>query len=187
MSQTIGYLRVSSLTQNTDRQLDGLKLDRTFEDKVSGKDKNRPQLIAMMLHVREGDTIVIHSMDRLARNLDDLRSIVKELNGRGVKVQFIKEGLTFTGDDSPMSNMMLSIMGAVAEFERAIIKERQKEGVQIAKAAGAYKGRKQEMTPERITEIQTRVATGETKAKIARDMKISRDTLYRYCQNGLST
>jgi DNA invertase Pin-like site-specific DNA recombinase len=178
--QIIGYIRVSSVMQNTDRQLEGITLDVKFEDKVSGKDTNRPKLTAMMLHARKGDTVVVHSMDRLARNLDDLRSIVKELTTKGVKVQFMKENLTFTGEDSPMSNLLLSMLGAVAEFERALIGERQKEGVQIAKAAGAYKGRKQEMTEERIAEIQRRVAANEPKAQIAKVMGISRDTLYRY-------
>ena len=177
---TIGYIRVSSVMQNTVRQLEGITTDMTFEDKVSGKDTNRPQLTAMMLHARKGDTVVVHSMDRLARNLDDLRRIVKELTAKGVVVQFVKEGLTFTGEDSPMSNLLLSMLGAVAEFERSMISERQKEGVQIAKANGAYKGRKQEMTADRINEIKNRVAVGEPKAQIAKDMGISRDTLYRY-------
>lgn len=178
--QRIGYIRVSSVTQNTDRQLDGIVTDIIFEDKVSGKDTNRPKLTAMILHARKGDTVLVHSMDRLARNLDDLRGIVKELTAKGVVVQFTKEGLTFTGEDSPMNNLLLSMLGAVAEFERSLIRERQKEGVQIAKAAGAYKGRKQEMTPERIAEIKSRIEAGEPKAKVAKSVGISRDTLYRY-------
>lgn len=178
--QRIGYIRVSSLLQNTERQLDGIELDRVFTDKLSGKDTNRPELLAALKYVRQGDTLIVHSMDRLARNLDDLRQIVKELTGRGVAVQFIKESLTFTGDDSAMATLLLSVMGAFAEFERAIIKERQKEGVQIAKAKGAYKGRKQEMTAEKIAELKRRIEAGEPKAAIAKSMGISRDTLYRY-------
>lgn len=178
--QVIGYKRVSTVDQNTERQLEGMKADVMFEDKVSGKDTNRPQLQAMLIHVRKGDTVMVHSMDRLARNVDDLRKLVKELTDKGVKVQFVKEGLTFTGDDTPMANLLLSMLGAVAEFERAIIKERQREGVQLAKARGAYKGRKQEMTEERVAEIRERIAAGEPKAKIAKDLGISRDTLYRY-------
>jgi DNA invertase Pin-like site-specific DNA recombinase len=180
--QRIGYIRVSSVLQNTDRQLDGLDLDRVFEDKLSGKDTKRPKLQEALQYIRQGDTLVVHSMDRLARNLDDLRQIVKELTGRGVAVQFIKENLTFTGDDSPMANLLLSVMGAFAEFERAIINERQREGVQIAKAKGLYKGRKQVMTSERIVEIKRRIGAGEAKAVIAKDMNISRDTLYRYAK-----
>lgn len=178
--QKIGYIRVSSVDQNTHRQLEGIPLDRAFTEKVSGKDVNRPELTAMMQFAREGDTIVVHSLDRLARNLDDLRRIVKELTGRGVAVQFIKENLTFTGEDSPMSNLLLSVMGAFAEFERALIKERQMEGIAIAKQAGAYKGRKRTMTDEKIAEIKKRVANNEKKAQIARDMGISRETLYQY-------
>ncbi len=122
--QRIGYVRVSSYDQNPDRQLENETLDRVFTDKASGKDVNRPQLEEMIQFVREGDTVVVHSLDRLARNLDDLRNLVKNLNDRGVKIQFVKEGLTFTGEDSPMSNLLLSVMGAFAEFERALIKER---------------------------------------------------------------
>jgi len=178
--QVIGYIRVSSLGQNTERQLDGMTLAEVFKDKVSGKDKNRPALQAMLKHARKGDTVVVHSMDRLARNIDDLRQLVKELTGKGVKVQFIKENLIFTGDDSPMSNLLLSMLGAVAEFERAIIGERQREGVQLAKARGAYKGRKQSMTDELIAEIKRRIEAGESKVAVAKSMGISRDTLYRY-------
>jgi len=178
--QIIGYRRVSSVDQNTVRQLDGIAIDEVFEDKVSGKDTNRPALQAMLKHARKGDTVVCHSMDRLARNLDDLRKLVKELTGKGVKVQFVKESLTFTGEDTPMSTLLLNMLGSVAEFERAIIGERQREGVQLAKQRGAYKGRKQEMTPERVEEIKRRVEAGETKAAIARDMKISRETVYQY-------
>jgi DNA invertase Pin-like site-specific DNA recombinase len=178
--QMIGYKRVSSVGQNTVRQLDGLTFDEIFEDKISGKDTNRPALQAMLKHVRKHDTILIHSMDRLARNVSDLRTLVKELTGRGVKVQFIKENLVFTGEDSPMSDLLLNLLGAVAEFERAIIGERQKEGVQIAKSLGKYKGRPQSMTPERIAEIKRRVESNEKKSAIARDLGISRETVYHY-------
>jgi len=117
--QQVGYLRVSSLDQNEVRQLEGLALDKTFIDKASGKDVKRPQLEAMQSFVREGDTVFCHSMDRLARNLDDLRRIVLGLTERGVHIVFVKENLTFTGEDSPMSNLLLSVMGAFAQFERA--------------------------------------------------------------------
>jgi len=113
--QRAGYIRVSSEDQNTDRQLEGVDLDKTFTDRLSGKDVNRPELKRMLEFVREGDQVIIHSMDRLARNLDDLRKIVKDLTGRGVRVQFIKENLIFTGEDSKMSNLLLPLMGAVAE------------------------------------------------------------------------
>ena len=120
IGQRVGYVRVSSFDQNPERQLEDVELDRTFSDKASGKDAKRPQLEALMTFVRAGDTVVVHSMDRLARNLDDLRRVVHGLTGRGVRIEFIKEGLSFTGEDSPMANLMLSVMGAFAEFERAL-------------------------------------------------------------------
>jgi DNA invertase Pin-like site-specific DNA recombinase len=175
--QRIGYIRVSSVDQNTARQLVDVQLDRVFEDKVSGKDTHRPQLQAALTFCREGDVLIVHSMDRLARNLDDLRKIVLDLTNRGVHVRFIKESLTFTGEDSPMANLLLSVMGAFAQFERDLIRERQREGVQIAKAAGAYKGRKPSLTPDRVVVIRQRLAGGEKKASLAREFKISRQTL----------
>ena len=114
----LGYIRVSSELQNTDRQLEGIKTDKTFTDKLSGKNTDRPALNQMLEYARDGDTVIVHSMDRLARNLDNLRKIVKQLNAKQVKVKFTKEALEFTGDDSAMSNLLLSVMGAFAEFER---------------------------------------------------------------------
>lgn len=179
--QRVGYRRVSTLIQNTERQLDGVELDKVFEDKMSGKDTNRPQLQAMLEFVREGDTVLVHSLDRLGRNLDDLRLLVKGMVSRGVTVRFLKESLTFSADaEDHFSELMLNMLASFAQFERALIKERQKEGVQIAKAKGVYKGRKQEMTEERIAEIRERIEAGEPKAQIAKTMGISRDTLYRY-------
>lgn len=110
---TVRYVRVSTVEQNDARQLDGVRLDKTFTDKASGKDTKRPQLQAALEHLREGDTLVVHSMDRLARNLDDLRKIVLDLTKRGVQVQFVKEKLTFTSEDNAMSNLLLSVMGAL--------------------------------------------------------------------------
>jgi DNA invertase Pin-like site-specific DNA recombinase len=178
----VGYMRVSSVDQNEARQLDGLTFDRTYTDKASGKDTQRPQLQAALDFLRDGDTLVVHSMDRLARNLDDLRKLVKELTGRGVKVQFIKESLTFTGEDSPMANLLLSMLGAVAEFERALIKERQREGIALAKAKGnVYRGRKPALSAEQATKLRERVAAGKVnKADLARELGISRAALYVY-------
>ena len=180
VGQKIGYVRVSSVEQNTDRQLEGLELARVFTDKASGKDTQRPELEQLLKFVREGDTVVVHSMDRLARNLDDLRSLVANLTKRGVKIQFVKESLTFTGEDSPMSNLLLSVMGAFAEFERALIRERQREGVALAKQRGAYKGRKKALSALDVATLKKRIAEGETKAKVARDLGLSRETLYQY-------
>ena len=176
----IGYIRVSTFEQNTDRQLEGITVDKTFIDKASGKDVQRPQLDALLQFVREGDTVVVHSMDRLARNLDDLRRLVRDLTKRGVQIEFIKEHLIFTGEDSPMANLLLSVMGAFAEFERALIRERQREGIALAKQRGAYKGRKRSLTPEQVDQIRQRIAAGEKKAQVARDFSISRETLYQY-------
>jgi len=114
--QRVGYVRVSTLDQSTLRQLDGVTLDRVFEDKASGKDVNRPQLEAMIGFVRDGDTVLVHSMDRLARNLEDLRRLVRRLTDKRVRVEFVKEQLTFTGEDSAMANLLLNMMGAFAEF-----------------------------------------------------------------------
>lgn len=110
-------------------------------DKASGTDTTRPALAEMLRFAREGDTVVVHSMDRLARNLDDPRSLVKALTGKGVQVEFVKESLLITGEDSPMANLMLSVMGAFAEFKRSLIRERQREGIALAKQSGAYRGR----------------------------------------------
>lgn len=184
VGQRIGYVRVSSVEQNTDRQLEGLELARTFTDKASGKDTQRPELEQLLKFVREGDTVVVHSMDRLARNLDDLRRLVAELTKRGVRIQFVKESLTFTGEDSPMSNLLLSVMGAFAEFERALIRERQREGVALAKQRGAYKGRKKALSPQDVATLKSRIAGGETKAKVARELGLSRETLYQYLRQG---
>ena len=178
--QRIGYIRVSTFDQNPERQLDGIKVDRTFTDKASGKDIKRPELEALMSFARTGDTVVVHSMDRLARNLDDLRRIVQMLTQRGMQIEFVKEHLSFTGEDSPMANLMLSVMGAFAEFERSLIRERQREGIALAKQRGAYRGRKKSLSDLEIVDLRQRAAAGEQKATLAREFGISRETLYQY-------
>lgn len=185
LGQLVGYIRVSTLDQNTGRQeeqLLGLKLDAQFIEHASGRDTARPQLQAALKHLRIGDTLVVYSMDRLARNLDDLRLLVSDLTSRGVSVKFLKENMTFTGEDSPMSKLMLSVMGAFAEFERSLIRERQKEGIAIAKADGKYKGRKAIMTPDRIALLVTKdnEYNHKNRAGLARELGISRETLYQY-------
>lgn len=178
--QRVGYVRVSSFDQNPERQLEQVQVDKVFTDKASGKDAQRPQLDALLAFVREGDIVVVHSMDRLARNLDDLRHLVQKLTQRRVRIEFVKEHLTFTGEDSPMANLMLSVMGAFAEFERALIRERQREGIAVARQRGAYRGRKRSLSDEMVAELHRRVDDGERKAVIARDLGISRETLYQY-------
>ncbi len=138
--QRIGYVRVSSFEQNPQRQLEQIPVDRIFTDKASGKDAQRPELESLLAFVREGDTVVVHSMDRLARNLDDLRRLVQKLVKRGIHIEFIKEHLTFTGEDSPMATLMLSVMGAFAEFERSLIRERQRGGYRAREAARRLPG-----------------------------------------------
>ena len=180
MGQRVGYQRVSTVDQNTDRQLDGVQLDKVFTDKASGKDANRPELDRVLEYIREGDTLVVHSMDRLARNLEDLRRIVRELTGNGIRVEFVKESLTFTGEDSAMNTLLLSMLGAVAEFERSMILERQREGIALAKAAGKYKGRKAALTASQANELRTRLAAGESVTALAKEFGISRQTVYNY-------
>jgi DNA invertase Pin-like site-specific DNA recombinase len=180
MGQRIGYQRVSTVDQNTARQLDGVELDKIFTDHASGKDTNRPELARAVDYVREGDTLVVHSMDRLARNLEDLRRIVRELTGQGVRVAFVKENLTFAGDDSPMNTLLLSMLGAVAEFERSMILERQREGIAIAKAAGKYKGRKASLSQTQASELLERLAKGESVTALATEYGVSRQTVYNY-------
>ncbi len=180
VGQRIGYIRVSTLDQNPERQLDDVQLDRTFYDRASGKDIHRPEFEAMLDFAREGDTIIVHSMDRLARNLDDLRKIVQTLTGRGIQINFVKEQLSFTGEDSPMAKLMLSVMGAFAEFERSLLRERQREGIALAKQRGVYKGRKRSLSETEIKELKIRVNSGEKKTHVARDYGISRETLYKY-------
>ncbi len=179
--QRIGYIRVSSFDQNPERQLEGVQLDRTFTDKASGKDTKRPQLKAMLEFIREGDTVIVHSMDRLARNLDDLRRMVRDLTAKGISIQFVTENLVFSSDQSNhTSNLMLSVMGAFAEFERAIIRERQREGIELAKKRGVYKGRKKSLSADQIVQLKQRAISGEAKTKLSKEFGISRETLYQY-------
>lgn len=179
--QTVGYVRVSTIDQNTERQLEGITVDRTFQDKLSGKDANRPQLQAMLSFVRDGDTVLVHSLDRLGRNLVDLKAIVDQLVSNGVTVRFQKEGLEFSPNKAnPFTELMFNMMASFAQFERSLMLERQREGIAIAKVNGAYKGRKREMTEEKIAEMKRRVAAGEPKAQIAKAMGIGRTTLYEY-------
>jgi len=183
--QLVGYLRVSSLDQKELRQLDGFTLDKRFVDKASGRDIHRPQLEQLISYVRQGDTVVCHAMDRLARNLDDLRNLVLTLTERGINVRFEKENLTFTGEDSPVSHLLLSVMGAFAQFERDLIKERQREGIALAKLReGTYVGRKHSLNAAKAKELRRRVATGESKTAIALEFGIARQTLYRYVAGG---
>lgn len=181
--QRIGYVRVSTVEQNTVRQLDGINVDRTFTDRASGKDVTRPELQNLIDFAREGDTVLVHSMDRLARNLEDMRKVVRQLTDKKVRVEFVKEGLTFTGDDNATATLLLNVMGAFAEFERSLIRERQREGIAIARRAKVYRGRAKALTDERAKELRERAAAGEKKTALAAAFDISRETVYAYLRD----
>ena len=175
----IGYIRVSSIDQNTARQLDGIMLDKIFTDTCSGKDTHRPGLVACLDYLREGDVLHIHSIDRLARNLQDLLHLIESLNARAVAVVFHKEGLTFSGKEDPFQKLQLQIIGAVAQFERSLIRERQAQGIALAKKRGVYKGRKP-TSSALIAKARILIEEGVPKTTVAQRLKISRKTLYKY-------
>lgn len=181
----VGYVRVSSLDQNPERQLEELKamqVEKIFMDKLSGKNVKRPELQNMLNFVREGDTLVVHSLDRLARNLSDLLTMVQDLTGRGVSVRFLNERLDFDAgkEASPVANLMLCMVGAVAEFERSMIKRRQAEGIALAKERGVYKGRQRSVTDEQIQEVRSMIDMGVPLSKAVKKVGISRTTAYKY-------
>ena len=181
----IGYVRVSSLDQNPDRQIEDLKaqqVEKIFMDKISGKSTDRPELQKMLSFIREGDTLIVHSLDRLARNLGDLLGMVEDLTIRGISIHFIAERLDFEAgkDASPTSKLMLSMVGAFAEFERSIIKRRQQEGISLAKKRGVYTGRKRSVSDETLQKVKDMVQQGIPLAKAATLNHVSRSTVYRY-------
>ena len=170
----IGYQRVSTTDQSTDRQ--ELDVDRVFEDKASGKDADRPALKEMLAYIRGGDEVVVFSIDRLARNLRDLEDIIKEINGKDASVTFFSENLTFSGRDDAMSTLMLQMMGSFAQFERSMILKRQAEGIAVAKAKGAYKGRKASIDRDVISKM---IKAGSSLTSIAKSLGISRQSVHR--------
>ena len=181
----VGYIRVSSLDQNPDRQIEDLKsrgIEKLFIDQVSGKNVDRPELQKMLAFVREGDSLYVHSLDRLARNLADLLNLVQDLTGRGVSVHFIGEKLNFDAgkDASPTSKLMLSMIGAFAEFERSMIRRRQSEGIALAKERGVYRGRQRSVTDEQIEMVRAQIAQGVPLSVAVRKVGISRATAYKY-------
>mgnify|MGYP001236811585 FL=1 len=180
MGKNVGYVRVSTAGQNVERQLDGVELDKVFTDRCSGGSVERPALQEMLEWVREDDLVHVHSMDRLARNVSDLRELVAKINGEGASVRFHKERLEFSGDDSPMSELLLNLLGAVAQFERSLIRERQREGIEAAKKRGAYRGRKKALCSASTEDLKARRAAGEGVASLARKFGVSRQTVYSY-------
>lgn len=183
VSAKVAYARVSTSDQNLARQLEALKAyepDKIFTDEVSGKNLERPGFNQMLEYVREGDMIYVCSLDRLARNLNDLLSTIKSLQARGISIHFLKENILISSDvkTSSMSKLILSIMGAVAEFERSLIRERQQEGIDLAKKRGVYKGRAP-ISEDRISKAKELYELGVPISKISKQLKIARSTLYR--------
>lgn len=173
----IGYRRVSSTEQNLDRQeLAGC--EKIFEEKASaGKGSERPQLEQLLEFVREGDEMVVHSIDRLARDLGDLQALLESLNAKGVSVSFLSERLTFSASqDDPFSKLQLQLLGAFSQFERAIIRKRQAEGIAKAKAKGVYRGRKPSINPQQVKDLKS---AGLGASAIAKELGIGRASVYR--------
>ena len=174
----IGYVRVSTVEQNEARQLESLKgydIDRWYTEKVSGKDLNRPELQKMLDFAREGDTIYIHDFSRISRSVKDLLSLIDTLEAKKVHLVSVKENLDTS---TPAGRLMLTMIGAINEFERANLLERQREGIAIAKAKGKYKGRKAiEIDKSFIDGYQRYLARKINKLQLAKELGISRPTL----------
>lgn len=192
-NQKIGYIRVSSIDQNTARQLDGLELDKIFTEKSSGKDIKRPKLLEMIDYVRSGDVVYIHSIDRLARNLRDLLTTVEKILNKGASITFVTNNLSFSPDqdNNPMNKLMLQMLGAFSEFEREIIKERQREGIEQARKKGIKLGRKPILTDDTKKQIDKLIQLKNSSVKqyrmltydeICRQVGIKKPTLYKYLQ-----
>lgn len=178
--QDVGYIRVSSTGQDTDRQLEGIKLTKVFTEKVSGKDRNRPQLESCLDYVREGDNLHVHSLDRLGRSLQDLETIVTQLVEKGVTVIFHKENMTFNKENNgSMGKLLFQILGAFAEFERNLIRERQKEGIELAKSKGKHLGRQSKLTKEQKQDILKKYEHQYYSiTALAKEFSVSRGTIY---------
>lgn len=177
----IGYIRVSTKEQSTARQLEGVELDRVYEDKISGVVRERPQLSLCLEVLRAGDTLHVHSIDRLARSLRHLQEIVEGLTARNVRIHFHAENLIFEADTTnPMSMLMLHMLGAIAQFERSISKVRQREGISIAKANGTKSGKPFGNQPLDMTRRGEALALrdqGLSNRQIALKMKLSRPSI----------
>ncbi|MDN4505006.1 recombinase family protein [Dietzia maris] len=183
--QRVAYVRVSAADQNEARQLEAVgECDRVYIEKQSARSRaDRVKLEECIRYLRDGDELVVASMDRLARSLVDLKQIVGEITAKGASVEFVHERATYAaGAQDPRADLMLSLLGAFAEFERAIIRERQAEGIAIAKAKGKYKGRKRVLTDEQIAKARARIEAGEGPSAIARELGVGRSTLYRALQ-----
>lgn len=174
------YRRVSTTEQKTDRQLADLIFDREYEDKLSGKDTNRPQLQAMLQNLREGDVVHVHELSRLGRSLIDLQKLVSMIVDTGATIYFHKENLRFEPNKSdPFQELMLHLLGAFSQFERSCIRQRQSEGIAIAKAAGKYKGKQSRFTEAQVEQIQLEFKEEKNKTALAMKWGISRGYLYK--------
>lgn len=175
----VGYIRVSTIDQNPDRQLEGIELEKKFIDYATGRDYSRKEFDKMMAFVREGDHVIVHSIDRIARNLQNLRQIVSTLNFKGISIEFKKENLYFSPDkEDARSNLMLNMMGAFAEFELALIKERQREGISIARLKNKY-GSNKKLTKEQEEEIATLIEQHVPVIELVKRFHVSRPTIYK--------
>lgn len=175
----IAYRRVSSFGQNDERQLAdmGFEFDEEYSDTCSGGSKDRPELERMISHARSGDTVYVHSIDRLARNLSDLKSIVGDFQENGIKLIFVKESLVFSSISNSMTDLLLNMLGAVAEFEKSMINERQREGIAKAKEKGTYKGRV--INRDLHTNIERMLNDGISIRKIALELSCSTTTVQK--------
>mgnify|MGYP004624486935 CR=1 FL=1 len=181
IGQKVGYIRVSTIEQNTESQkslLQDFKLDKVFEEKVSGKNTQRPQLQALLEYVREGDTVYVKDLSRLARNTKDLLDIIECLNNKGVGLFSLKESIDTS---SNFGKLMITFLGAIYEFERANLLERQRDGIAVAKKLGKYKGRKQIEKPANFSEVYKKWLNREIKSNVAiRELNISEYAFYKF-------
>ncbi len=177
MSQKLAYMRVSTTEQNLSRQLHGMKFDKVFEDKCSGKDADRPGLKELIEYARQGDEIYVHDISRMARNTADLLKLVEQFTMKSISLRFVKENLVFSGDSNPMSDLMLTLLGAIYQFERSMILDRQREGIELAKKQGKFKGKQpNKKVHQKIREL---FESGMSKRAISIELRCSRPTVYR--------
>lgn len=177
MTEHIGYTRVSTVDQNTERQLLNIDLDKSFTDKCSGKNTNRPALKQLIEYAREGDIIHVHDISRMARNTEELLRLVKGFTEQGISLKFHKEHLDFNGDNSPMQQLMLTMLGGIYQFERSMILERQRESIAIAKAKGKYLGKP--INEALHNKIRALFNQGVNKTQIAKQLGCTRPTVYK--------
>ena len=182
--QEVAYIRVSTIEQNTESQraiLSKIKIDKVFEEKISGKNAKRPELQAMLEYVREGDTVYVKDLSRLARNTKDLLDIVEYLTNKGVALKSIKENIDTSTN---FGKLMITFLAAIYEFERANLLERQRDGIAVAKMQGKYKGRKQVAKPDNFDEVYRKWQKREIKSSVAiRELNISEYAFYKFVRD----